>query len=123
MKFRKLAQSRLAEARILLSNRKYDGAAYLCGYAIELILKSRICRNLGWSIYLVSRNYESFKTHNLEVLINLSGRLQKIHPKWAAEWGQFQHWNPNQRYDAVGNTKMVQAQAMIEAAEKLLKIL
>ena len=44
----KIARARLKDAQILFQNRRYEGAAYLCGYAIELWLKARICRTLGW---------------------------------------------------------------------------
>jgi hypothetical protein len=43
-----LARSRLREARTLFGTRQYDGAAYLCGYAIELALRARVCRHLRW---------------------------------------------------------------------------
>ena len=39
-----IARSRLREAKALFKSRHYDGAAYLCGYAIELALKVRVCR-------------------------------------------------------------------------------
>ena len=35
-----IARSRLKEAKALLKSRHYDGAAYLCGYAIEVALKA-----------------------------------------------------------------------------------
>ena len=37
--FRKLAEIRLSEAQALLDNRKFDGAFYLAGYAVECGLK------------------------------------------------------------------------------------
>ncbi len=40
---KKLAYERLEEANILCANEKYDGAFYLVGYSIELMLKSKIC--------------------------------------------------------------------------------
>jgi HEPN domain-containing protein len=38
-----IAFERLQEAAILCDNEKYDGAFYLAGYAIELMLKAKIC--------------------------------------------------------------------------------
>ncbi len=44
---KELAKLRLAEAEKLCDAGYYDGAAYLCGYAVEFALKARICR-LTW---------------------------------------------------------------------------
>ena len=46
---RTLARARLKEAQILFEAKRYDAATYLCGYAIELALKARICQTLGYT--------------------------------------------------------------------------
>ena len=43
---RKIAKARLKDAEALLAAHRYDGAIYLCGYAVELALKARICQTL-----------------------------------------------------------------------------
>ncbi|RCR70169.1 HEPN domain-containing protein [Larkinella punicea] len=43
---KRIAQARLHDAKVLLDAGRYDGATYLCGYAIELGLKLRICKTL-----------------------------------------------------------------------------
>lgn len=48
VEFRKLAQARIKDAEVLYANRRYAGAVYLCGYAVELALKARICHTLKW---------------------------------------------------------------------------
>lgn len=45
---RTLATARLTDSQVLFAGQRYDAAAYLCGYAIELALKARICKTLGW---------------------------------------------------------------------------
>ena len=42
---KELARLRLKEAVILCKAHKYDGAFYLAGYSIELMLKARICKH------------------------------------------------------------------------------
>lgn len=42
-----LVTTRLADAEALFSACRYDGAIYLCGYAVELKIKAKICRTLG----------------------------------------------------------------------------
>jgi len=39
----KMAQAKLEDAEALLQAKRYDSAVYICGYAIELALKARIC--------------------------------------------------------------------------------
>ena len=42
--FRQLALCRLEEAEVLLRTRKFSGAYYLAGYAIECALKARLAK-------------------------------------------------------------------------------
>jgi len=42
-----LAYLRLSEAEILCEAQKYDGAFYLAGYSVELMLKAKICEHWG----------------------------------------------------------------------------
>ena len=43
------AREYLRAAKILRTRRSYDASVYLCGYAIEIALKARICRMLKWT--------------------------------------------------------------------------
>jgi HEPN domain-containing protein len=36
-----ISRARLRDAKVLLKGKRLDGAAYLCGYAVELALKAR----------------------------------------------------------------------------------
>ncbi|MCB0065385.1 MAG: HEPN domain-containing protein [Caldilineaceae bacterium] len=72
-------KARLEDAEVLLAANRYDGAMYLCGYAVELALKARICRTLKWAGYPSTRKefegYQSLRTHDLKVLLHLSGNV------------------------------------------------
>jgi len=46
---RTLARARLKDAQILFAATRYDIATYVCGYAVEMALKARICHTLGWT--------------------------------------------------------------------------
>ncbi len=46
---RALSAARLEDARALLAAGQNEGAIYLCGYAVELALKARICETLDWT--------------------------------------------------------------------------
>jgi len=45
---RAIARARLRDAQVFLRAKRFDGAYYLSGYAVELVLKARICRTLKW---------------------------------------------------------------------------
>jgi hypothetical protein len=90
VKLRRMARGRLRDAEVLLAAGRYDGAMYLCGYAIEAALKARICRVLKWPGYPSTRKefegYQSFRTHDLDILLHLSGTEDKIKTNHLAEW-------------------------------------
>ena len=118
---RDLARARLKEAKILLTRKKYDGATYLCGYAVELLLKARICKTLKWSDYKIGRGYETFKTHELATLLELSGIRPRIITKYFTEWSAVNQWTSEDRYLPIGHTTPQSAIAMITATTKLMK--
>lgn len=74
---RSISKGRLRDAEVLLGARRFDGAVYMCGYAVEIALKARACNALGWRGFPESskefEGLQSFRTHNLELLLHLSG--------------------------------------------------
>ena len=124
---RTIAQARIIDGEILLKSDRYDGAIYLCGYAVEIALKERICRTLGWPGYPSTKrefaNYLSFRTHNLGVLLSLSGSEQKIKTNFLAEWSIVAEWDPEMRYKPIGSANKQEAELMIESSKKLMSVL
>jgi len=124
---KKIAQARIEDGEILLNSHRYDGAIYLCGYAVEISLKERICRTLGWDGYPSTTkeftNYQSFRTHNLDVLLRLSGSEHKIRTEFLAEWSAVAEWDPEIRYKPIGSATKQGAELMIESSKKLLSVL
>ena len=117
---RVIANARLDDASVLLQHDRLDGAAYLCGYAIELALKARICTTLGWPGFPETRsefeNLTSFKTHKLDVLLSLSGLEQLVKTKHLEEWSAVSTWDPEARYKSIGHTTREQAELMLVSA-------
>ena len=125
---KKLARSRLQESEILFSHGKYDAAVYLCGYAVELALKARICKTLKWSQFPAAsiKNPQTFKTHHLETLLGLSGIEDKVKLTYHAEWTMITQtikWDPEIRYDKIGSQNRIDAENMLNSVKTLLKIL
>ena len=103
---RQIAEARLSDCEILYRNQRYDAAVYLCGYAIELALKGRICQTLKWEGFPTDgsefKSYQSFKTHNLVALLHLSGLEPEISTQYLTEWSDVSEWDPESRYKSIG---------------------
>ena len=124
---KKLAHARLKDSKILCSEERYGGAVYICGYVIELGLKLRICKTLKWVGYPSTNrefnDFKSFKTHNLDVLLALSGIEKEVKKQYLTEWSSTAIWDPESRYNPIGTMSKREAELMLNSAEKLLKIL
>ncbi|MBS2099134.1 HEPN domain-containing protein [Carboxylicivirga linearis] len=121
---RKIAFARFKDAKTLHSQGRYNGASYLCGYAVEVKLKARICKNLNWSGF-PSTNAEfkglsSFKTHNLDILLSLSGKEAELKSRLLAEWSIIQEWDPEARYSPVSSVSREDSQERIDAVHSLI---
>ena len=121
------ARARLQDAEVLLQSQRYDGAVYVCGYAVEIALKERICRTLNWSEFPSTggefQKYQSFRTHDLDVLLHLSGVEQRIMEEKLVEWSDVAAWNPEARYKPIGSATAADAEKMIQSAKTLLETL
>jgi hypothetical protein len=124
---RKLVRARLKDAEVLCANRRYAGAVYLCGYAVELALKERICKTLGWQGFPETRQeiqgYRSFMVHDLDVLLHLSGVEQRIETQHLADWSLVAKWDPQLRYQPIRQTTRQHALDMLRAVQTLTRVL
>ena len=117
-----LANEKLADAKALYAAERWDGAFYICGYAIEMALKYKICKTLDWDEYPVSgrgaEKHKSFKTHKFEDLLHYSG-AEKQKNTFIAEWSVVMKWDSEIRYSSVKQTAQ-DVKLMIEATETIL---
>src|SRR5881397_1485216 len=95
---RRIAQARLQDARALRDRGQHDGAVYLCGYAVEIALKTRICLTLKWPGFpSTSRECEgkqSLRTHDLNLLLSFSGLEPLIRSRYLPQWSIVAPWVP-----------------------------
>ena len=123
----KTAKAHLRDAGILYRRGSYDGSVYLCGYAVEIALKARICRTLRWAGFPSTpgefQNVKSVQTHNFDALLLFSGIETRILPVLAAQWVRVKEWTPELRYSKVGTQSATDAAAMITATRILLGVL
>jgi HEPN domain-containing protein len=120
---RDIAQARLDDAHALHQSGRFDGSVYLCGYAVEIALKARICDCLRWTGYPDTnaefKGYTSFRTHDLEVLLHLTGAEAAIREGFLLEWSIVLDWDPDTRYRVIGSSSSTDASAMLTAAHTL----
>jgi len=123
----RIAVARLEDGKALLVGCRYDGATYVCGYAVEVALKARICRTLNWADFPGTSGefqaYRTFQTHQLDVLLRLSGQEVRIKQEHFTLWNAVAVWKAESRYNIVGTIQKADAELMINAAERLLKAL
>lgn len=119
-----LANARVKDSLALFRGRRYHGAMYLCGYAIEYVLKARIAKVWGWPEYPPGGkgDFRSFITHDLDLLLKLCGQERRIKRKYLSQWSVVSRWKPEMRYDPVGSVKRRRAWEMIQAVQKLLTV-
>lgn len=129
---RSTAREYLRAAKLLRTRKSYDAAAYLCGYAVEIALKSRICRTLRWTTGFPETSSEfrskgNLKTHDLEVLLDYTGlqdRIRSVSPEgFLTDWSTVIKWNPEERYNPRGTKTLSDADSMIASTQILLRIL
>jgi HEPN domain-containing protein len=124
---RRIATTRLGDAKVLQKNSRHDGAAYLCGYAIEVALKLCVCQARNWEGQpeneQESPSYGILKTHNLDNLLQLANVHRAIKSEHFQEWSIIRTWNPEARYRPIGEVSRGDAEGFLQAAAILLKAL
>ncbi len=97
---RSTARGYLRAAKLLRTRRSYDASVYLCGYAVEIALKARICKVLKWATGFPETNAEFqdkgtlLKTHNLKVLLEYTAIQDQVQLNLLNEWSLLVKWSP-----------------------------
>ncbi len=124
---RKTARAHLQDSEILFQNKRYNGSIYLCGYAVEIALKLRMCKTLRWTGFPENNKeftkFSSFRTHDLDVLLQLSGKEKDIKSSHLADWSVIAKWDPAVRYKSAGGAKKTDAQQMISSSKTIIRVL
>jgi hypothetical protein len=133
-----LAYERLTEAEILCAASKYDGAFYLAGYSIELMLKAKICEH--WGVYnlfdtqcdIADIGYirKTVQIHDIRLLFIFSGlrmklqealflgnkELMELYGYLIAGTGKHENclWSEQVRYQPIGSKKPEDVTKLIE---------
>lgn len=122
-KLQKLAKIRLKDAAALLGRRRWSGAYYLCGYAIECALKACLLRYISESGAIFSdpsylKRLADCWTHDLVKLVNLAGldadfgTARAANPTLDNFWIVAKNWKETSRYE---ERTEAEAKALYEA--------
>lgn len=104
--FKQLSSVRLKEARVLLKNKNYAGAYYLCGYVIECGLKACIAKKTKRYAFPPDRKtIDEIYTHEPNKLVKAAGLDIKLSDEmksnrtFANNWGTVKDWKESSRYE------------------------
>jgi len=126
---KKISQTRLEEAKILLKHQLFDGAKYILGYSLETALKARICKILSVEYPEKGELTKVFFTHKFDTLIFLAGLENQIDaqkfrdPNFAQNWSILTDsslstaWKETLRYERIGTATHAEVSLLINALE------
>lgn len=103
----KVAEAKLADAKLLLDNERYSNAYYLAGYAVEIALKAVIANMMNAHTIPDRRFIEKVYSHRLNELIGLAGLKSELDNDHAADaelkanWAIVANWTPEVRYAVI----------------------
>jgi len=117
--FQKLVSQRLKDAEVLFQNRRYSGAYYLAGYAVECGLKACIAKQTKQYDFPPSaEKVRNIWTHDIDKLIKSAGLKPQLDAKlkqdrqFEVNWSLAKDWSEKSRYEAHEKAK---AQDLLDA--------
>jgi hypothetical protein len=120
----RVAQAKIDDAILLLTQGRASNAYYLAGYSIEIGLKACITRQISADTIPELSFIKSIYDHDLQRLIRVAGlsaqlkQAQDADRDFAANWAIVFEWSPEDRYAL---TDLASAQVMIAAVADATK--
>lgn len=111
---RRLAEIRIEEAAALLKVKKFCGAYYLAGYAVECGLKACIAKKTRRYEFPDKEYVNKTYTHDLEKLVDLAGLKTDLQTDSfrVSNWDIVKDWDEQARYQ---EKTAVEAKALYDA--------
>jgi len=103
--FKKLSSLRLEDASKLLAAKRYAGAYYLMGYAVECALKACVAKQVNQYDFPDKKLANEAFTHDLEKLVRVAGLAPAFEEDRNANkaldlsWAVAKDWNESVRYE------------------------
>jgi hypothetical protein len=108
--FQQLAEGRLLDAQTLIEARRFTGAFYLAGYAVECALKACIAKQTRQYDFPDRTTTAQSYTHDFAKLIQaskLDGAFRErlsADPAFAVNWALMSDWSVESRYAEVAES-------------------
>lgn len=122
---RTIARGRVKDAEALFQAKRYSGAFYMVGYAVECALKARITRTLKWDGFpQTGKEFEkkkSLQVHDFDALMQFTGCWSRIQTNALAEWSTVKKWSVEHRYKPLSEVTRDDASNMIFATKCILR--
>lgn len=122
---KKLACARLQEAKILYKSRKYSGAYYLAGYAIELGIKAFYCKGIRkYTFPPDPQVVKDLYQHNLNKLMKACeleveySKDIKTNKSLQSNWLTVKDWGVVSRYSQISKSD---SESMINSVEVIFE--
>jgi hypothetical protein len=121
--FQQLADVRIDEAAVLLAQRKYDGAYYLAGYAVECGLTACIAKlSNQFDFPPKPKSINDYYSHDIDKLVTTAALTNQRYADAAADsvlkanWEFVKDWNEESRYQRKSQNEAQQLFATITDA-------
>lgn len=117
--FQNIARERLDDAQVLLRARRYSGAYYFAGYAVEYALKACIARQTKAEEFPPKDTNRSHYTHDLATLIATAGLAADLrteenrNARFRDNWALVRNWKAEARYQGRKRAETAQFLAAI----------
>ena len=117
--FKRLAQARLQDAKVLLDNGRYDAAYYLAGYVVECALKACIAKQTQRHEFPEKVRVLDSYTHDFAKLIkvaNLTNELKNeisVNTAFDKNWSLVESWSEEARYQTVTSDEAMELYSAI----------
>jgi len=101
---------RLRDSEALLRAKRYSGAYYLAGYAVECALKACISKQTKRYAFPPDRDLAGkIYTHNIQQIAEIAkspvDQESQADPQFGIYWAVVKDWNERSRYEKQGRTK------------------
>lgn len=122
-----VAQAKIDDAMLLLSQGRASNAYYLAGYSVEIGLKACIAKQIAADTIPELNFIRSIYDHDLQRLVKVAGlstdlkQAQDADSDFAANWAIVCEWRPEDRYGLtdLGTTQLMMA-AVADATRGVL---
>jgi len=114
-------KQKFQDANLLIDKGRFANGIYLLGYCNELALKYSVATYFDWPAYKISGDCSHLKSHNLDYLLEFTGRHAAI--RQLAGWSVVSNWSEAKRYADSNSARDSEAADMLVATKQVVEAL